>query len=482
MDFARDQLRLHVNERQSLLVAAFSVAQAKAIQDRLEMLRRQDTSCESFFAKGGHEPFDVKNLENVQGDERDVVFISIGYGRDEKGQVSMNFGPLNRDGGERRLNVLITRARKRCEVFTNLNDQDIDLNHTNSRGVRVLKSFLAYACTGKLDIPTPTGRETDSPFEDEVKAALESSGYEVQPQVGSAGFFIDLAVIDPQRPGSYLLGIECDGATYHSSRSARDRDRLRQQVLEGLGWRIHRIWSTDWFRDPERELKRAITAIHEAQTYGRTNKADNVVTYSNEDSTPINRNVPSAKAPSLSQPYQTAKLSINLRGQELHTVLPDLLSSWVVKVVEIESPVHIDEVARRIVDGAGQNRVGSRISAAIESACNHAVRSGHIRQQGKFLWVKKMKCPAIRDRSSLPTTSRKIDLIAPEEIVISIEQVVRNSYGIQRESISPEVIRILGFLRMSDEMRIAVEIIIDRLLATGGLKRRGDYIVVPDAA
>jgi very-short-patch-repair endonuclease len=273
MEFARAQLRLPADKRQSLLVAAFSMAQKRAISERLEMLRRQDSSCEEFFASGHNEPFDVKNLENVQGDERDVIFISIGYGRDQTGQASMNFGPLNRDGGERRLNVLITRARRRCDVFTNLTDQDIDLNRTNARGVRALKSFLAYARTGKMDITAPTGRGTDSPFEDEVKAALESSGYEVVTQVGTAGFFIDLAIVNPEKRGSYLIGIECDGASYHSSRSARDRDRLRQQVLEGLGWRIHRIWSTDWFRDPDRELKRVTAAINEAQMQGLTNTA-----------------------------------------------------------------------------------------------------------------------------------------------------------------------------------------------------------------
>jgi very-short-patch-repair endonuclease len=486
MEFARAQLHLPVEERQSLLAAAFSVAQATAIWDRLEMLRRQDTSCEGFFAKGQHEPFDVKNLENVQGDERDVIFISIGYGRDETGQVSMNFGPLNRDGGERRLNVLITRARKRCEVFTNLTDQDIDLNRTNSRGVRVLKSFLAYARTGKLDIPVPTGRGTDSPFEDEVKAALESLGYEIKTQVGTAGFFIDLAVVDPKRPGSYLLGIECDGAMYHSSRSARDRDRLRQQVLEGLGWRIHRIWSTDWFRHAERELKRVVAAIQEAQTHGLTNTAANAANNSRGNSTPFERTVVEfdslSESNHLSQPYQMADFSINLQGYELHTVRRDLLASWVVEVVKIEGPVHINEVARRIANAAEQSRVGSRIKAAIESACNHAVRAGAIRQQGDFLWMKGMNRPVVRDRSYLPTASRKIELVAPEELAVAIEQVVRNSFGIQRESVGLEVIRILGFSRTSDEMRYAVETMIDRLLANGGLKQAGSHIVVSSAA
>ena len=239
MEHARNRAHL------TLGVAAFSVKQMQAIEDQLEILRRTDSSCEGFFAAHPYEPFFVKNLENVQGDERDVMFISVGYGRIAGGYVPMSFGPLNLDGGERRLNVLITRARRICEVFTNLSADDIDLGRSNVRGVRALKTFLKYAKDGHLDVPVATDREPDSPFEESVLAALQRLGYQVETQVGSAGFFIDLAVVDPERPGRYLLGVECDGATYHSARSARDRDRLRQEVLESLGWRIHRIWSTD---------------------------------------------------------------------------------------------------------------------------------------------------------------------------------------------------------------------------------------------
>ena len=252
----------------TLGVATFSAPQMVAIQDQLEILRREDPSYEqTFFNAHPEKPFFVKNLENVQGDERDVIFISVGYGRDANGHLTMNFGPLSQTGGERRLNVLITRARLRCEVFTNLTSDDIDLHRTDARGVEVLKRYLKYAETGELDISTPSNREADSPFEEEVAAALRGLGYQVEHQIGSAGYFIDLGVKDPERPGRYLLGIECDGATYHSAQSARDRDRLRQQVLEDRGWRIHRIWSTDWFRNPDRELTRVVEAIEAARVH-----------------------------------------------------------------------------------------------------------------------------------------------------------------------------------------------------------------------
>ena len=247
----------------SLGVAAFSQAQAQAIEDRIETLRRQDDSCEEFFASHLEEPFFVKNLENVQGDERDVIFISVGYGRDERGLVSQNFGPLNREGGERRLNVLITRAKQQCHVFTNLHSEDIT---SETLGMRALRTFLAYAETGVMpDIASVSNFEVDSPFQRAVAKRLEERGYLVHQEVASGGRFVDIGIVDPKRPGRYIIGIECDGASYHSSRSARDRDRLREQVLRGLGWELHRIWSTDWFRNPERELERAVEAIENAK-------------------------------------------------------------------------------------------------------------------------------------------------------------------------------------------------------------------------
>ena len=252
----------------SLGVAAFSVSQSQAIQDRLEMLRRLDASQEDFFAAHPEEPFFVKNLENVQGDERDVIFISVGYGSDDTGRVAMNFGPINNDGGERRLNVLITRAKQQCHVFTNLRADDIDLDRTRSSGVHALKAFLAYAETNVMprDIPYESDFVVDSPFQRAVAKRLEERGYLIHQEVGSGGKFIDIGIVDQEQPGRYIIGVECDGASYHSSRSARDRDRLREEVLRSLGWELHRIWGPDWFSNPERELDRVVDAIERAKS------------------------------------------------------------------------------------------------------------------------------------------------------------------------------------------------------------------------
>lgn len=202
------------------------------------------------------ESFFVKNLESVQGDERDAIFISTVYGPDKNGTVMQRFGPINRAEGHRRLNVLFTRAKKNMVVFTSMKPEDIKISKSSSKGLKALKGFLSYASKGVIDEGEETHLDPDSDFEIWVKEKLESIGCEVHPQVGVAGYRIDLGVKHPKYPYGYLIGVECDGASYHSSKSARERDIIRQQVLENLGWNIYRIWSTDWFSNPVQEFEK----------------------------------------------------------------------------------------------------------------------------------------------------------------------------------------------------------------------------------
>lgn len=241
-------------------VVTLNAEQQRLIEDLLDEQRRLDPSIEYAFADGALEPVFVKNLESVQGDERDVMYLSVTYGPDVTGAVSMNFGPLNRTGGERRLNVAITRARHELHVFSTLSSEHLDLSRTQVVGVRDLKVFLEYAERGPRALAEAVHRtsgEFESPFESAVGAALAQKGWGVHPQVGVSTFRIDLGIVDPKTPGRYLAGVECDGATYHRSATARDRDKLREQVLRGLGWNLVRIWSTDWWTDPSETLERA---------------------------------------------------------------------------------------------------------------------------------------------------------------------------------------------------------------------------------
>jgi very-short-patch-repair endonuclease len=457
MAHARSQRQLPRARRDTLGVAAFSVAQMDAILNQVELLRRQDSSCEEFFSYPPHEPFFVKNLENVQGDERDVIFISVGYGRTVEGYLAMGFGPLNRTGGERRLNVLISRARKRCEVFTTLCADDLDLAKTSSAGVAALKTFLNYAQSGQMDLPSRTERPPDSEFEEQVLRQLTALGHKVHTQVGSAGFFLDLAVVDPVYPGRYLLGIECDGAHYHSARSARDRDRLRQSVLEGLGWRIHRIWSTDWFHNPEEELRKVVQAIETAQTVGPPTAATVPRTEVTEGPVEPRLSAIRPLPPSRSAtPYECAQVRFQLGDADMHLVNRNQLADLLAQVVSVESPVHWTEAVRRILSGAGIQRLGNRIQQAFEEAMRLGVSRGLFAQRQEFLWGPAMKQPPVRDRSELPAASRKLEFVAPEEIRRAILIVVEESYGIVPAEVPNAVCRLFGFSRVTDEMSAAV--------------------------
>lgn len=455
----------------SLGVVAFSIAQRDLIQVEVELLRHENPVLEEFFTQQhSTEPFFIKNLENVQGDERDMILISIGYGRNESGRIARDFGPLNRNGGERRLNVLITRAKLGMEVFSNFRADELELEASAKHGVRALKHFLKYAETGALDIPRESGREADSPFELEVMLALRERGYQLEPQVGTAGYFIDIGVKDPAYPGRYILAIECDGASYHSARSARDRDRLRQGVLESLGWRFHRIWSTDWFRNPGKETERAVAAIEAARQAAAMYQ-------------PVTVSVPEVAQPAIAratqesprsvyqvEPYRKASLpSLLGSNQALHMVDPTSLAHQIKAVVDVEAPVHESNVTRRLRESYGVNRAGNRIAANVSEAIKAGVRAGLFFYADGFVYADKQREVRIRSREALEPTERKIELVAPEEIDAAILEVVRLGFSMGSAAAISGALEMLGFGKATNRMKEAMDVRIDELLATGRL-------------
>ena len=231
-------------------VVTFNSEQQSLIEDLLDKARAANPGIEWAFDEEKQEAVFVKNLETVQGDERDVILFSVTYGPDQSGHVTMHFGPLNREGGERRLNVALTRARSEMVVFSTLHPDKIDLSRTNAEAVKDLKHFLEYAERGPVALGAGVHGslgDFESPFETAVARALRNKGWTLHPQIGVSSFRIDLGIVHPDEPGIYLAGVECDGAMYHSTAFARERDRIRQAVLEGLGWTLFRVWSTDWW-------------------------------------------------------------------------------------------------------------------------------------------------------------------------------------------------------------------------------------------
>ena len=263
------ELQMKKYPDRSIGVGTFNSDQRDLIQDMVDEHEKNSPVMSNYMAewRKSNEPFFIKNLENLQGDERDVIFISTTYGKDkDTRKVYQRFGPINSDTGWRRLNVMFTRAKQKMEVFSSLSSGDIIVSENSSRGVRSLKAFLYFLETSTITrAPEFTGRGFDSEFEESVYKILSDVGYKVVPQVGVAGYFIDLSVVSEKNPNDFVLAIECDGASYHSSKSARDRDRLKQEVLERLGWNVYRIWSVDWYKNREHEISKLIEAIRIAQ-------------------------------------------------------------------------------------------------------------------------------------------------------------------------------------------------------------------------
>ncbi|CAN5304396.1 DUF4011 domain-containing protein [soil metagenome] len=460
---------------QSLGVGTFNMRQQLAIQDELEHRRREHPEIEAFFDRGGAEPFFVKNLENIQGDERDVILLSVTYGRAADGRLRYNFGPLNGENGWRRLNVLTTRARQRMKVFSSMRGDDINVGTTASAGAKLLREFLNYAERGILEgTIASSSAATESPFEAAVLKELTLRGVTVVPQVGVAGYRIDLGVLDDAAPGRFLCGIECDGVAYHSSETARDRDRLRQQVLEARGWTIHRLWSTDWFKDRKGQIERLLKLIEQARanaasaSEGRARAtADASIREAQEQASrpPVATVILDA---AYTRPAGAAYVIAGGEGQFARSQLLEVplsqIARAVIYVVSVESPIHLEDVVARIV-GMWSTRAGARIQTRILQACQAAERDGEIRAHGEFYWSQS-DAVTVRSRAGTRISAERI---APEEYIAAMAAVLADGHAFSRPQLTNEVRAVLGFGRTGATLDDAIGAIIDRLLASGKL-------------
>ena len=457
----------------SLGIGTFNIQQQQAIQEELELQLRAHPEMEPAIA-AAREPLFVKNLETIQGDERDAILISLGYGRDAGGKLSLNFGPINKEGGERRLNVLISRARERCVVFANFTAQDLVLDPTNARGLFALKAFLEFAQTRRLTIPDAVDDEETSAFEDAVASVLEHNGFIVRRRVGYAGFRVDLAVVDPSEPGRYLLGIECDGRKYCEARVARDRDRLRQQMLEQLGWSIHRVWSTDWYRDHAETIARLLQAVEAAKCAPRVQPVVVSVPMVVEEETALVAEEATVVAP----PDDIAAYEIcrELRipiSEELHLVAPELLAAAVEDVVRVEGPVHVDEVVRRIRTIWGLQRAGNRIREVIERGVQIAVRMQRVARDGEFLHVPQAPV-LVRRRNGDPPA--RVEWIADAELAEAMQLVLRSEFATPREELIDAAARRVGIQATSSAVASRLSAIIDGEVRRGRLMLDGELV------
>lgn len=445
----------------SLGVVTFSFAQRNLVTELLELARRSDTTLDAFLREGQAEDVFVKNIENVQGDERDVILVSVCYGPTIPGGrlTSMSFGPVNGEGGERRLNVLFTRARVRCEVFASFDPGDIDPTRTRGEGPRILKRFLDFAKSGSIEDKSPTGEGADSPFEEDVSDVVRSLGFLADPQVGSSGFKIDIGVRHPEQPGTYILAIECDGAAYHSALWARERDRLRQDVLEHLGWRFHRVWSTDWFYNRSVEVQRLKAALIEARERAKegiridgANKARPLADAPEKPPTTVQ--IPEVVARQM-PPYQRAVFPTH-SWQEPHEIALGTLAELADRIVRAEGPIHQEEVARRVAASFGKEKAGSRIVSATLSALKAAQRrADDLLSDGAF-WLTRSQAddPPVRDRSAETGATLKAAVISMLEIEAALRIARDDNAGGNGPELVRTAARLLGFRRVGADLQV----------------------------
>lgn len=407
----------------SLGVAAFSLRQRDAILEALEELRAASPATEPFFTTEGDEPFFVKNLENVQGDERDAMFISIGYGRGKDGKVAMRFGPLSAEGGERRLNVLITRAKKRCVVFSGIGAEDIDLARAPGRGVAALKAYLAYAAAPAA-APAPAGSADGQPtLERTIGTLIEADGLSAVPRVGLAGVFVDIGVTKADEGGGYVLGVETDAPSTAITRSVRDRERGRDDALRMMGWKLHHTAALDWLNRPEAERARLRAALGVAPATGEAPAA------------------PGGSPGVEVAAYEEAAFDVPAEPPEKMPFAQ--LAALLARIVGIEGPVHEDVLAERVRLLWHRDALDAAAHGAIAQGLKLARELNGLTVAEGFWSVEGQEVRPRNRRAAIPQL-RNPAMIAPAEWRAAILALLRASTGVTRDEAVAGVERMLG--------------------------------------
>jgi very-short-patch-repair endonuclease len=471
--------------KQSLGVVTFNQAQQSLIANLLDARRRLSTKLDQAIAEATFEPIFVKNLENVQGDERDIIYFSITYGPDAAGKLALNFGPLNLEGGHRRLNVAVSRARQGVVIFSTLMPEQIDLSRVRAAGVRDLKNYLDFAIRGSralIEQINPTGLEPDSPFEKQVINYLREKGWTVHPQVGVSGYRIDIGVVDPRAPGRYLLGIECDGATYHSAATARDRDRLRHLILEGLGWELHRIWSTDWWRNQSEPMQKILSRLEHLLTAGLSNEDTSGEVSTESEYTTEPEDVETVAYAKMVQPDTTPESEQKLPaylcaeiagGHPDHFYAPAsriTLAEQLAHAINTEGPIADAVLFRKVARAWGLARTGKRIEEQLRSLLpSKVVRTFEVEGDTIFYWPESSP-PAqwqeCRIAGESDDSKRQLSEICSEELV-NLASFILSEHGVTSVS---ELARTICRLQRIARTTADAETRIVRALQVGRIK------------
>lgn len=479
--------------KQSVGVVTFNIPQQNLIDDLLNEACAQDQELEK-WAFGEEEPVFIKNLENVQGDERDVILFSVGYGPDENGKVSMNFGPLNRDGGWRRLNVAVSRARCEMTVFAALRPDQIDLNRTKAEGVAALRSFLEYAA-GRTKALDETRAKGYDPAEEGIAGsickALEEKGYETDLAVGHSEFRVDIGVVDPNNPDQYLLGILLDGPSYGGAKTTRDREIAQISVLNGLGWSILRVWSMDWWDNSAKEIKRIFDRLAELQSGTEEPAEEALPEETAEAANPQlqgNRSSVTEKVRGHADApvYTAAVLPAKFIPAESFTE-PQYqrdIQSRINRVLKAEAPVSGAVLTKRVVQSCGISRSGSRIQEHMNTILSRMNLKSTTQDDGVFYWREDQQPEAYAGfRVSGEGTSRRDARDVPvQETANAVYAVLYEQISMGQEDLLRETARKLGYTRLGGNVLSALDAGIRYAQSQGGITSgtNGAFVLTAD--
>jgi superfamily I DNA and/or RNA helicase len=488
----------HLYPKKTLGVVTFSLAQMETVEEAIYRRLEEQPDFEPFFKEDRLEGFFVKNLENVQGDERDVIFFSVGYGYDQQKQMTMNFGPLNKPGGERRLNVAVTRAREKVVLITSIKSSDISPD-IKAVGVETLRCYLDYAECGPETLRKiePRKDEFESALNEDVASEIKKMGFDIVPQVGCSGHKIDIGVIDPINPGNFLLGVECDGTTYKSSSSARDRDRLHEQVLNQLGWRIHHIWSPTWVSRRDSEIRRLKEALEQAQKLQLEKDAQKPAVIIQEISATPETDVQKIQFGGIERigvPYKIyplkAKFDPYIRvgssnssyrsRQKNEFYFPENRvdqTKLLAELVENEGPVHFDYAVKRLAASWGIKKTTPQIFHAVKEALNNLLKEKKVVIKGSFLWPPQLKETLVRvPVRGIPEPRRKPEHIPPEEVESAMKLVTKFALSISADSLIDVTTKIFGLNHSGVKTKEVFSEILKRLVKERQLICKDDII------
>ncbi len=460
----------------SIGVVTFNVTQQNLVDDLLQEAFDREPELLT-YAEAAEDPIIIKNLENVQGDERDVILFSIGYGPDKDGKVSMNFGPLNNAGGWRRLNVAITRSKQEMIVFATLRPEMIDLSRTTAEGVIGLKGFLEFAIRGTSALPERNGRteKRDNRFEKQLAREIEKMGYETRINIGSSEYKIDIGVVNPENPEEYILGILCDGKVYADAKTARDRNILQPDMLMGLGWHMLHVWSLDYLYEKEKTLETIRKAIEKAlhpdpeptpeepkignlgngDADGEKENGMNSDGDTEEDSS-TNSAMEQFACRSIYEKYPGRK-----RGNAEDFLSPGFSiyrREEIEEALEIEAPATAVTLAAAVARSFGIEKTTAKHVAVIEEDLKAMALNTTQSAKATFYW-RAAQHPEIYEEYRVPGNTgvkREPEDIPVEEWATCILCVMKCMIGCEREALLKEVAREFGFTRMRESLEFAI--------------------------